>query len=203
MHPYAQNSPHQPKLIALIAIFSVALASLLGFISAQLTETTGITVGSISTLAIFSMLWWLFDKKLWKCELTRKLLLVPDLNGTWHCAGKTLRKNGESVEWDWNATIQIVQSWSKMRVVLKASQSGSTSIAASLYHEPGQGYRLIYHYDNDPNPDEADLARHTGLVNILFSEDIQSADGKYFTDKDRMTFGSMRLTRNGTPNEQT
>ncbi len=195
MHPYARNCPHQIKLVAVIAIASVSITALMGSAVSWYQSSLGISIGSASTLAVFGGLWWLFDTKLWRWKWARQFLLVPDLNGTWQCAGKTIIKAGEAKNLDWEATIQVVQSWSRLIVVLKTSQSQSISIAASLIKIPGMGYRLIYHYDNTPKAEEAELARHSGLTDLVFDEDVETAEGQYFTDRDRLTFGSMKLTR--------
>jgi hypothetical protein len=120
---------------------------------------------------------------------------VPDLNGKWICAGHTILKNGEQVDIDWDGTIAITQSWSKILIHLKAKQSKSKSISASIYHEDGVGFRVLYQYDNRPNADELDLSNHSGTTELLFSEDTASADGSYYTDRHRTTVGTISLER--------
>ena len=121
--------------------------------------------------------------------------MVPDLNGKWHCKGHTNLKNAKIVDHDWEATISITQSWSKILIYLKTSQSESKSISASIYHEAGIGYRLIYQYDNRPNASELDLSNHSGCVELLFLEDTNSASGSYYTDRHRTTVGTMEILR--------
>ena len=123
------------------------------------------------------------------------MLLVPDLNGKWNCKGHTSLKNAKVVDHDWNATISITQSWSKILIYLKTSQSESKSISASIYHEAGVGYRVLYLYDNRPNADELDLSKHSGSVELLFLEDTNSASGSYYTDRHRTTVGTMNIER--------
>jgi hypothetical protein len=125
------------------------------------------------------------------------MLLVPNLNGTWACEGKTVSRAGTPVDDPWTGTVTIRQSWTKIVVTLTTGQSTSRSIAASLYDEPSSGYRLIYHYDNRPGVAERDLGRHTGLCSLLFDEHSHSASGDYFSDKDRMTVGTIQLQRKG------
>jgi len=120
---------------------------------------------------------------------------VPDLNGKWICKGHTNLKNAEVVDYDWEATISITQSWSKILIHLKTKQSESKSISASIYHEYGVGYRVLYQYNNRPNADEMDLSNHSGAAELLFSEDTESAFGSYYTDRHRTTVGIMSLKR--------
>lgn len=78
---------------------------------------------------------------------------------------------------------------------LKTSQSESKSISASIFHEEGVGYRLLYQYNNRPNANELDLNNHSGTSELLFSEDTLLADGSYYTDRHRTTVGKMILRR--------
>ncbi|MFO0858283.1 MAG: hypothetical protein U0640_13120 [Phycisphaerales bacterium] len=197
MHPYSTNSPAPPKHIAYMMLAAVALSAGVGWIAEYANARLGWALGSVSAMTLFTGLYIIFDRVVWKYRWIRRVLLVPDINGTWICEGLTLYKGGRSNENAWSGKIIIRQSWSSITIRLKTGQSTSESIAASLYCEPGNGYRLIYHYDNRPGIGETKLDRHCGLASLLFNEDVNSAEGEYFTDKDRMTSGTMRLTREG------
>lgn len=127
--------------------------------------------------------------------MLRKFLLVPDLNGQWNCTGHTVLKNATQADIHWEGTLSIIQSWSKIMIHLKTSQSESKSISASIFHEEGVGYRLLYQYNNRPNANELDLNNHSGTSELLFSEDTLLADGSYYTDRHRTTVGKMILRR--------
>lgn len=181
-----------------LAFAAIILSTGVGWASAQVEGVWGLAVGGISSIGMFGLLYFLFDRYLWKITILRGILLVPDLNGRWTCTGQTVIKRGESVSLDWTAEIIITQSWSKLSVVLKkANSSSSRSMAASLYRMPGQGYRLIYHYDNSPDADQSELRRHSGLCDLMFDHESMHAGGQYFTDRDRMTAGTMKLHKEG------
>jgi len=150
---------------------------------------------AVPVFGIFVGLYMLFDRYLWKLGWVRKLLLIPDLNGAWECNGHTVLKNGEEVDIHWNGVISVTQSWSKILIHLRTSQSESKSISGSLYHDNGVGFRLLYQYDNRPNADETDLLNHSGSVELLFNESATEASGSYFTDRHRTTVGTMSLTK--------
>jgi xanthosine utilization system XapX-like protein len=199
MHVYATNIPGQHKLLFWIVTAAIIVASGAGLLVSLVASWIGVTVGSVSSLAVFGLLWWWFDRNLWKHPWARRVLLVPDLNGSWKCAGCTITKGGEPVGYEWDAIITITQSWTKMLVRLERPNgtSLSTSLTASLYHEGDGRYRLIYYYMNQPKPSEQELRRHAGLTNLLFDATVNQAEGTYFTDGDRLTVGEMRLIRNG------
>jgi len=200
MHPYATNSPAPPKHIAYMMLASVALSAGAGVLINHANASLGWTLGSVSAMTVFSILYFVFDRAVWRWRWARRILLVPDLTCTWQCEGRTVFKDGVSHEIPWTGTLTIRQSWSRIRIILKTSQSSSESIAASVYQEPGSGFRVIYHYDNKPALGDQGLGRHCGLCNLLFDENVETASGEYFTDKDRMTAGTMKLTKGETAN---
>lgn len=197
MHTYATNSSIHPTLVAVISLLSISAAWAIGFWVDQVSDSLGIPLSGLSAVSIFGLLWMAFDRWFWRFEPVRRVLLVPDLNGTWKCVGRTISKGSEKVEFHWEATVTICQSWSKILIRLETKQSASKSIAASLYHEGDGRHRLIYHYTNDPKPSEHELKRHSGLTDLLFDTKVRRAEGRYFTDGDRLTVGEMTLNRTG------
>lgn len=144
--------------------------------------------------AVFSTLYWFFDHYAWRWPVVARLLKVPDLAGDWECLGKSLNEKGETL-FAWKGVVTVVQSWDKLRIRLKTENSGSNSVAAALSFDAADGYRLLYHYQNDPNVDQPDLAPHRGFASITFAPDQKSGDGEYFNGRGRMTFGTMALRR--------
>lgn len=197
MHPYSTNSPIPPKHIAMLMLAAVMISAAIGAAAQAVNARWGWALGGVSSMTLFGVLHFFFDRVAWKWRWLRRILLVPDLNGEWACEGRTAWKNGKPESFEWNAGVTVRQSWSKITIVLRTTQSASESIAASLYCVPGQGYRLIYHYENKPRVDQPDIARHSGLCDLLIAENAESAEGEYFTGKDRVTAGAMRLKRKG------
>lgn len=200
-HTYATNSPFHPRLIAFIAFIAVGVSTGVGWVSSWAQKSWGYSAGGVSAMTAFGALFFIFNRWLWKLKCLRQLLLVPNLNGQWKVTGHTVRRDGEAVDYSWQGSITIVQSWSRIAIVLRTDQSASRSIAASLYRYPGEGYRLLYHYSNEPKADLAELQRHCGLCDLMFSTDLGSAEGSYFTDSDRLTVGTMKLHREDTHND--
>lgn len=195
MHAYATDCRWNPRLFIVLWFVSSAVALALGFLAEYFRDSWGIPTTGVSAIGVFGGFWWLFDHWLWKLPVLRRVLLVPDLNGTWKCVGKTVSQGSETVDYKWEATVTISQSWSKMLIRLETKSSGSMSLAASVYHDGDGRYRLIYPYANDPRPSEEELKHHNGLTLLLFDREIKTADGRYFTDGSRRTAGEMRLER--------
>ncbi|MCB1824403.1 MAG: hypothetical protein H6974_15555 [Gammaproteobacteria bacterium] len=202
MHDYSIDKHPKEKILFFLALIAITTAPLLQDLADKIVAYLQVNTGwssapvvAVPVFAIFAGLYFLFNKYLWRVDRLRRILLVPDLNGTWDCKGQTTLKNGVEADYQWNATITITQSWSKILIHLKTTQSESKSISASIFHEDGVGYRLLYQYNNNPNANELDLLNHSGSAELLFSEDMSSASGSYFTDRHRTTVGTMNLTK--------
>ena len=140
-----------------------------------------------------------FNKWIWRCKCAQALLGVPNLNGVWECYGSTIDKDGKTMH-EWTAKVIISQTWEKICVYLEAGQSKSRSKSASLIKEPGRGYVLMYSYQNEPRIGEPELQTHVGYCELHLSEDLTTAEGDYFNNKGRITFGRMSLKRKGNIN---
>lgn len=204
MHDYSIDKHPKEKILFFLALIAITAAPLFQDLANRIVSYLQVSSGwssapvvAVPVFAIFAGLYFLFDKYLWRVKRLRKVLLVPDLNGIWTCEGKTTLKNGEQASFEWTSTITISQSWSKLLIHLQTSKSESKSISASIFHEEGIGYRLLYQYNNKPNADQLDLRNHSGSAELLFSENTSSASGSYYTDRHRTTVGIMNLIREG------
>lgn len=202
MHDYSIDRHPKEVILFVLAFLAISIAPALNKSIARIVESLDVSTGvawgpvtAIPVFALFSLIYWLFNTKLWKYRWLRGMLLVPDLNGRWRCDGLTVLRQGVEANTSWLGEVTITQSWSKLLVHLKTSQSASSSVAATISHEPGVGYRLLYQYVNDPAASELELKKHAGAAEILFADDCQCGNGFYFTDQHRRTVGTMTLRR--------
>lgn len=133
-----------------------------------------------------------FDKLVWRWPMVRALLKIPDLNGVWLVEGRTMNPAPDAPD-TWQGELRVTQSWEKIWVQLKTGQSTSTSKAASLLRQPGAGCVLMYSYRNEPRIGEQ-ITPHVGYAELTFDQALTGADGDYFNNKGRTTFGRMTLT---------
>jgi hypothetical protein len=176
--------------IVYILLSIEVIGSILGY-SVKISPSVLSLVGAGS---VFSVLYWLFDKWLWRWKLVGQLLKVPDLNGEWDCTGETLQQDG-STKYNWAGNVVIVQSWTKIRVRVRTGQSISNSSSAALIFDEADGYRLFYSYRNEPAIGETELMSHRGFAEITFDKDIREGIGEYFNGYSRFTFGKITLKR--------
>lgn len=185
-----------------ISTISAALSGALVFLllsAVDLAKALGVNVNLPPTFlslvgagAVYVVLFWLFDRHLWRIGPVAKLLKVPDLSGRWQCEGVPLDK-GKVVSW--HGEMRIVQSWDRIRVHLTTEESTSDSLAAALQYDAAEGYRLFYHYRNQPRVGSLKLAAHHGFAELVFAEGEQSATGDYFNGRGRNTFGTLKINR--------
>lgn len=146
--------------------------------------------------AVFGILYWVLNSYMWRWPGVTHLLKVPDLSGTWDCAGESLGPNAP-VSPQWSGEVTIVQTWDKLRIRLKTAQSGSSSMAAALAHDSVDGFVLLYQYRNDPKiaATATGMASHMGCAVVTIAKDIRSASAEYFNGGGRSTFGKMNWTK--------
>jgi hypothetical protein len=150
----------------------------------------------ISAAGVYTGLYFLFCKYLWRWKFIADLIQLPDISGRWNCyAESSYSDDRHSDGTAWEAVVKISQTWDKIFITLTTEKSRSESVSAALIAEGNGNFRLLYHYKNDPRRFEDGLNAHHGFVDIIISEDLRSADGVYFTGRGRTTFGTMKWER--------
>lgn len=192
-HSRAAWGRHLGTVAATIASASSA-AGVAGFKLAQqlgLGEAGQVVMWPATAAVVFPLAHMAFNKWAWKWPGLSKLLDIPDLNGKWTCEGLTVSDDPPS---PWSGTITVHQTWEKIKIHLRTATSRSESVSAALIHEPGVGHRLMYSYRNLPDMGEK-MSPHVGFCELLFDERLGLAEGDYFNNKGRTTFGRMRLSK--------
>lgn len=189
MHDYSLRGHPRERLIFYIAAAAFSLMPLI----TTLKGWIGVGV-AITTFAVFSVIFMLFDRFVWRTGLFRKVFRLPDLNGNWNCVGTQLDEDG-NVTSEWTGSVTISQTWSRISVALQTESSRSRSGPASIECDEGHGFRLLYTYQNEPAPGQKPLAPHRGTSELIFDDNCQAADGLYFNDHNRKSFGRMKLTK--------
>ena len=196
-HSRAAIGRHLGTIAGLVATgCAIAITSVLGLAKSWGVgdHIPAILILPISAGVIYPLAHWFFDHRAWRHPKVLQFLGVPDLNGAWLCEGTTIDDNGE-VRFRWTATVTISQTWEKIRVYLNTGSSSSASVSASLLKEPGRGFILMYSYRNAPKIGEKELCSHVGYCELKFNASADAAEGEYFNNKGRVTYGRMKLTR--------
>ncbi len=145
---------------------------------------------------VFGVLFLLFNKHVWRMAKLRGIIGVPDISGSWEVSGQTYDTHQQPTH-SWNGKIEITQCYEKITVFLQTSKSSSQSVSAAIVDEGRAGWRLLYSYRNNPLPGEAELTAHLGHCDLLFSNNLQEAEGHYFNGGGRFTHGILRVKKRG------
>ena len=193
MNPYNPNGSR--KVVTFLLIISVSLAGLvhtvLDVVNFELQGLVSIT----SAVGMYQILYYVFDRFIWKWRLLRKigLVTVPNLNGRW---GGTIKSSYGSDAQDYQIDVFITQQWSKILVRLEAGKSYSKSIAASFLTDDPSSPELVYVYDNDPRAMTPEsMQSHGGTAKLRITD--SGLQGQYYTGPGRRTIGDISLKRMG------
>lgn len=196
MHDYAIFGHSRSSIGRWLGVASVVITGFATSILLWLGEVSDIQQFSTAVLTpafAYFCLHYIFNKWAWKIPLFK----IPDLSGVWKVDGKTLNEDG-SVKYPWNAEIDIEQTWEKISINLKTTQSKSHSYTATLTKNSGTtgGWTLHYSYSNNPNLDQHhELHSHKGYCELNFSKKLETAEASYFNSNGRRTFGQMFLCK--------
>ena len=175
-------------------IFLVTLAALAVLAIAKQTAGYFGVVMSVTTFSVFGVLYFAFDRWLWRIPLVGNVIGIPNLAGQWTIQGKT--DGADGVPRNWEGIVTIEQTWSNIAISIETEQSRSRSAIAAIERDPGHGFRIIYGYENRPKGIETELQSHRGTCDVVVSGDLLSAEAAYFNDHQRHTFGTMNWSRN-------
>ena len=188
MHGYSTDSGERRIVPLLLASVAIALAWLSSKILAIMHLSMLWWVDAPSTLAFYGALYALFDKKLWRSRLVRKLGLVrvPNLSGRWR--GHLISSfDGHLKHHD--LMINIFQTWTQISVFLTTETSISCSCAAVIQLDDPDGLSLTYQYQSQPLANAMrTMHMHYGTAVLRLSCD-DDLTGDYYTGRDRRTYG--------------
>ena len=152
---------------------------------------------SISALLTFTILWNLFSRVLWKLLYRLKILQIPNLSGYWNCAGEGKKYSEKNEINNWFGEIQILQEFEKISIKLttKESKSHSYSLVGDIEIRDKNEIVLSYMYENEPFKTEEGLKQHKGFCRLIFNLSNNTANGHYYTDNDRGSYGTINLIK--------
>lgn len=197
MHDYAIINHNRANIGRWIGLLSLLLSFLISAGLVKLSEVStfeSVASFTVSSGVLYLLLYYLFNTIFWKIAL----LKLPNIQGIWSINGETIDQNGKVI-YKWSGDLDIEQTWDKIVIVLKTKQSNSESDTATLRKKSGSrgGWVLYYSYKNGPSINEqCNLSSHKGFCEITFNENNEVANGCYFNNFGRYTFGTLTLKKN-------
>lgn len=149
----------------------------------------------ISFGAVFTALYFAFDRFLWKLKLASSLIGVPNLNGQWIAEGVSSYIDPETNEpFHYRMIVTIKQTFSKIEIFTETKDSTSRSTMASLSTQHAKMF-FRYAFENTPkNKSDPELQRHPGLIELRINSPDEMV-GDYFSGKHRLRYGELTLKR--------
>lgn len=189
MHVYAINNTKREKVVFCIAVLDVLVSAILednSFIknASQFIWTTyfhsetgnfvyyifSICLEQLFPFSFYAIVYFLYDKFMWKWPVFRAWHCVPDLNGHWTgMVTSPLKNEVVSIEAD------IIQNWNKLQVHTYSHSSASSESAAIQIEENKIYFR--YSFETKREGEESYIG-----YNKLRYTDLK-LEGEYFTNK--------------------
>jgi len=194
MHVYATDSPERRNITVYLAVMSIFIAIGLSKLPPLMGYVIPWWLDYPSVMGVFGILYGLFNGTIWKYNIFRRidLIKVPNLSGKWE---GTLLTSYDNHEQRHNVNVVIEQNWTEMCISLRADHSESNSQASSLLVRQNNVPLLIYNYFDEPRGTATESMhshRGTGVLKLIASDEL---DGQYYTGRDRLTYGVLRLKK--------
>ena len=191
MNSYVPNN--RRGVISVLLVASIVLVGAINAVSNVVDFEFQWIVNPFSVAGIFGLLYYMFDRYIWKWRLLRHfdIVTIPDLNGEWEGEIESSHdQDGQPVQ----VSVVISHRWSKILVELETQESHSKSVAASFLTRCSLSPELMYAFVNEPKPNtQESMEMHKGTARLTFTG--RALEGDYYTGRGRRTIGSIRLTR--------
>jgi len=194
MHGYSTDTDEK----RVVTLFLAALAIALAWVSSNLLAAIHLSMpwwaDAPSSMFFYGVLYALFDKRLWRHPLMRKLGLVktPNLTGCWR---GYLTSSYDNHAKRHELAVDIFQSWTQISIFLTTVTSVSRSCVAFIQVWDPEGVALIYQYEYQPLADATrTMHMHYGTA-MLRMLNGNGLTGDYYAGRDRGTFGRISCHR--------
>jgi len=139
MHPYATDSAERQNVRFGLAVLAILAAWGLAALIRRHNFEVGWYIDVPSVLAFYGLFHTGFDRVVWRWGRRLGIVRVPDLQGKWigHLTTSFDQHSAQR-----HATVQIVQTWTRIGIALCTDTSKSHSLVSSLLTETAHGPML-------------------------------------------------------------
>ena len=197
MHEYTVIGHDRKKIYYILAFLSGGLSQVLANWISQASTLTNIQLIAPSGLAIFGLLFLLFDHFLWKWDLFYKIgfIKIPNLNGIWDGDISSSKKTQQKI----NTRVTIYQTYSNIRIRLETQYARSISLMTAFEIVDPACFNLSYEYLSEYRSPTGEIKRHYGVTRIDIKVDANKVAkqqrGYYYTEKNRDSFGEINIKK--------
>lgn len=145
---------------------------------------------------VYGLLFYLFDKYLWKHPIFRTLgiVIADDLNGKWE---GTIKSSYDKHQKALKAEMTIEQTATRIKICGVFDQSKSVSVHENFSRsEIDNKVALFYFFRNEPRYDAVEtMAIHEGSAKLIHDEKTDTLTGYYYSGRDRNNHGTIEVKR--------
>ena len=196
MHQYQTDDSVKTNFLIVAVLLAVALAYLFGRVIGALQIQIPWYFESPSILGFFGVIYWLYDKYLWKTKWVQKIdwFKTPNISGIWSVE---IRTSHDDFSETTTGKAIIRQTAFKISISLETDTSTSNSIHAALMRtEKVSEYELTYNYINHPKADSVGtMSIHMGTAHFSIGDDGKNMDGEYYAGRNRQNYGRIAFSR--------
>lgn len=155
-------------------------------------DLVDLSVGPLTYGIIFLLLWYVYDRKIWKVKI-KSSNLMPNINGKWEGTLISSYKNIDANQTEPTKRIMkmtIIQSYSCMSVeceffdpLTNEKTSSSKSDLIGLFDENGF-IILKFSYDNHSKEISTLSKQYSGYNYLKINRELNKMDGFYYTGRD-------------------
>lgn len=192
------KTSHQIIFILILPIISIIFTYLINvFLQKYITYPWVFLIDSVGVLGMYSLLFQLFNYSLWQLFPVGVLQIVdvPNLNGTW--TGE-LRSSYDKNTTPYEVRVEVVQTFSSVKVYSYFDRSWSFSIVSDFYKEADGRMVLHYVYRNEPrNNASPTMHGHYGAAKHEYLPEKEIMECSYYNEppRDRGWYGRYNVKR--------
>ncbi|MBP0016384.1 MAG: hypothetical protein J7647_02365 [Cyanobacteria bacterium SBLK] len=197
MHEYTVLGHDRKKIYYSLAFLSGGLSPVIAGWIGKVSNFTSVPLIAPSGLAIFGLLFLIFDHFLWKWSLFYKIGIVkiPNLSGMWTGHIISSKKTQQKIP----TQVTIYQTYSNIRIRLNTPSAQSISLMAAFEMVDPACFHLSYEYLSEFRDPQGDIRRHYGVtrLNIKTNDDKvdREHEGYYYTEKSRDSYGTIIIEK--------
>lgn len=183
MHSYSISTGRRIIVIAILAV----LSGLIGQLINPYLWSVGLM--SYGSLAIFGVLFGIFNLWAWDWPLIQNVVNIPNLSGKWE--GTLIRpENNHNTERQ--VSMEIHQNFTQLSIVFRGERSTSRSTSATLKNDNKRDIQLHWTYFSYDQTGDAN-ANLYGHGTTMLSMNESTLEGTYYSTK--LKKGRLKMVR--------
>lgn len=200
MHSYSLDTDARKWVYVALGVAAFALPACVSQVSTwfqSVVASLPLLNWPLSFGATFGVVFFAFDRYLWRTQLFSRLHSVPVLQGTWNVDGiSSFQSDPETgaPTHTFKMIVVIRQTFTRIEVFTETPDSTSRSTVAGISVNHARPI-FRYAFENTPkNKADKELQRHPGLIELRVNSQDE-LQGDYFSGKHRLRYGELTFTR--------